>query len=539
MEVRDVEDGPRPHRLRAHLDLVGSGHEREVVVQGEVLLALQAGEDRAPEDGAGILPPGKSARGAQGQVHRPARPRCVAHDGRLVGAVEGADLVEAGVAQGRGPVGDRVPDRAPEVLTRFLHRQRAAALVLVDLVRVVVAEGDAVVLVQVGVQLEDEGQVVGAGGDEGVHTLGTPVFRDPEHGVGVAVQLLDAGEEEQPVLHHGPAQEAAEAALGQGRRLIEELRLAVLEEARVRRGVEGVVAEEAVRPALETVRTAARDHVQDPPRGGAELRGVGVGHDLEFLDPVLGEAGGAGPVVLPFIARTVHEDPVGVPGLPVDGQRLPVAAEAGGDAGRELGQRAEVPLHGGQVVDLVLGDDGADGVLGGLDDGRVLDHLHRFLQAAQLEAEVHVDFLADAQHEARALAGGELRHLGRHCVGARGQVGEEVLTQGARGHAAHLVGVDVAGAHGGAGQGAALLVGNGAPEGGRDRLRAGRGCAHGQNGGKGECAGEAVAETHCALRECCGMDALVSGAEYETPVEACQRSAAHGPVGRPQGRVNP
>ena len=197
-----------------------------------------------------------------------------------------------------------------------------------------------------------------------------------------------------------------------------------------------------------------------PPGGGAELGGVRVRHHLELLDPVLHEGRALPSVVLPFGGGAVHEEAVHVAPLAVDGQAVAVAPRAHRDPRRELGQGGEVAVDDGQVVDLLLVDDRAHRVAGGLEEGRRFGDQDLLGQPSHLQREVHRPFLADAEQEARALAHPEALEGGRELIGARGQVGQEVLAEGSRDHRTGGARARVPGRDRDPGQGAALLVGH-------------------------------------------------------------------------------
>src|SRR5262249_29954751 len=163
---------------------------------------------------------GKGPRRAEVQVGDAARARLVADDGRLVRTVDGAELVELRVAE-RGVQGAHyVPDRPAEGEANLLRVQRARDQPLSRLVAVgtVVAERDAVLRVEVRVQLEDERVVAALDGKNGGDAAVAPVVRDPEDLRRVAREVLVAREEEQLVLDDRALQEAAEALLAEGRR---------------------------------------------------------------------------------------------------------------------------------------------------------------------------------------------------------------------------------------------------------------------------------------------------------------------------------
>ena len=179
-----------------------------------------------------------------------------------------------------------------------------------------------------------------------------------------------------------------------------------------------------------SLRAAARDGVDDPPGGGAELGGVGVRHDLELLDPVLHEGRGLLAVVLPLGGGPVHEEPVHEAALAVDRQAVAVAPRARSvTPGDSLARDAKSRSMTGRssiwsllmMVPTVLRVVSRSGASSG--DRDLLG------DPPDLQREVHRALLAHAQHEARALAGGEAGEGRGQLVAARGKVGEEVLAQ--------------------------------------------------------------------------------------------------------------
>ena len=274
----------------------------------------------------------------------------------------------------------------------------------------------------------------------------------------------------------GTAHEAAPALLTERRRFGEELGLAVHEAAGIRRAVQARVAKESIRAPAERVRAAARDHVHDAARRGAELRAERVGQDLKLLHPVLREGGRLLPVELPHGRRAVDEDAVGERALAVERQRLArpagaVAAGSGGDPRRQEGQRAEITLDHRQVVDLFFLDDRRHGASRRLHQSRVADDGDVFLDGAERHPEIEADLLPDLEDDARAANAAESGQLDRDFVLACREVRQVVLPELRRDGGLDGVGGDMPRGHGRAGQHRALFVGDLAANRGQGDLR--------------------------------------------------------------------
>ena len=129
------------------------------------------------------------------------------------------------------------------------------------------------------------------------------------HEIRVDVELLE-GREEERLVPHDRAPSVAPLVLAE-RRLVEVNRIAEdVELLEVLLRVERVVAEIVEGVAVQAVGSALRDDVDDAAGRLAELRGVGVGQDLELADRFLAEARAHGADDLVVVVEAVHHDVV-------------------------------------------------------------------------------------------------------------------------------------------------------------------------------------------------------------------------------------
>ncbi len=239
------------------------------------------------------------------------------------------------------------------------------------------------------------------------------------------------------------------------------MRLAVLEEAGERSGVEPVVTEKPIDPALPLIGSAAGDDVQDAARCGAKLRRRVIRNDLKLLNPILRNRGRLRAVVLPLVGGAVDEDSIGKAPLPVDRNCAPYSRIfARRNPWREKRQIVEIPLHRGKLVDILFLDDRVQRISRGFENRRLGDDGDRFLDATDLEDEIDCDFLPHAQDQPASALGGETGELRAQLIAPRLKIRHEVLTQVPRRDGAGCVRGNLQSRDGGSGQHGALLIGH-------------------------------------------------------------------------------
>ena len=252
-------------------------------------------------------------------------------------------------------------------------------------------------------------------------------------------------------------------------------------------GLEGIVAVELPRRAVPRVGAGPRHHAHDRARVPSVLRVVGMGEDLELLDRVGGRAEDEPRVEGVVVGRSVEDEVVRLVPHAVDVESTGHVAEAAGsgvaggssqpDGGRdhardersELGEAAAVQ---GQVDDLLLVDDDAEGGVAGLHERRIADHGDVLGEVADGEPQVHARGLRDVDADALAHQGTEPLQAAPDVVEAGGQEGDGIEAVGAGRHAAREPGPPVRGFHRRSRHRRARGVGNDAGDGAR-RLRVG------------------------------------------------------------------
>ena len=191
-------------------------------------------------------------------------------------------------------------------------------------------------------------------------------------------------------------------------------------------GVEGVVADEVKRLAVEGVSAALGDGVHGAAGGAPELGGEVAGADLEFFDGRLTHGvGGAGAAASLgeeglVVVSAVHHVVVVEPGDAAVAHQAEVAVGLYG--GREQHKVLPAPAVDGQVFDRDLRD--GDRVCGpvGLDDGRVFHNGDDLGRRCHLQGDVDRGGRADFEHDARVPHGGEAGLLHRNFILARAQI---------------------------------------------------------------------------------------------------------------------
>ena len=224
-----------------------------------------------------------------------------------------------------------------------------------------------------------------------------------------------------------PAEHAAEVVL-----VFLRLRQTLSLDEIVRR-IERVVAEVLEHRAMELVGAGTR-HDGDLPAGRpAEFRRVGRGLDPEFLHrvdrhqavgPALGaqarcRSGAGGPEARRRLnadvrAHAIDREVVRVGALAVDAElaRTARARRRQHDAGRHRDQRLKAAAVERDVLDELPIDHRADRRRR-VHPRRVRGHRHRCIQPRHLEQQLHVDRVADVQHDLRDLRGDESRRVRR------------------------------------------------------------------------------------------------------------------------------
>ena len=282
--------------------------------------------------------------------------------------------------------------------------------------------------------------------------------------VRVAVQILEAAEVERPILDHRPTQRRAETLLVERRLPCRELGS----------GLPGVRPNEGVATSGQLVAAGARDDIDDPAGGLAELGIELARQDLEFLNPVLRERHALIAEPLPLGRYAVDE--IGV--LEVAAAADVDAAVDPGlrDAGRQRGQVVEVAIDHRRAIDLIRLDDAGQGVLAGLELGRAAFDHDALGEAGDGQHEIdrhggpHVEDLAAP--EARA----EPAELGPDVIGAGRQIEQGIAPVRIAHDAVLDTGRIVHRGDGRAGHTSTAVVGDGT---GQDGVQALTGCGRG------------------------------------------------------------
>ncbi len=282
---------------------------------------------------------------------------------------------------------------------------------------------------------------------------------------------------------------------------------------------------------MEGVRARAGDRVDHSARGAAELRGVGVGEDLELehrLHPEEHAAGRARRLVVDVVdVGAVEQEVVLLGARAVDrdlGRAAPDDVVAGGEGGvdagleeRELLKRAAVE---GELADLLLADQPAHRARGQVDLGGVGLH-DQFLRAlADLEPHTHDRVLADGEANPAASHALESRQREVDLVLAGGEERHGVAPRRIRGSLVDGAGGDAAHGDLHRGQDGAGVVGHRAADGGAHVLGGGGRGPHGEAGQDGqrrqEMKGPPLSRAHRDLLRHGQLSAAVSYFESST-----------------------
>ncbi len=279
-----------------------------------------------------------------------------------------------------------------------------------------------------------------------------------EDGVGLVAPVPLVGHEEVGlVLLDRPAQGAAELLLAEVR--LRRVRL-LLE---VGPGVQALVAGEEERAAVELVRPALGDHVDDAAHRAAVLRAVALGGDLVLLDGVVAELleePANDPVV---VVAAVHVDDHRAAGgaTVADPAHLGlggVVVVRGTRAGDEQREVLELPPVEGDVLDHLLRDHLADVGSGRLNQRRLAHDLDGLGDRSHLHGEVDGHGVADPDlHSLRDLRREAGQRRG-HVVGAGREGGNAVGAGRADDRGAGEAGGGALGGHRRPGHGTSALV---------------------------------------------------------------------------------
>src|ERR1019366_1007817 len=146
--------------------------------------------------------------------------------------------------------------------------------------------------------------------------------------------------------------------------------------------VEGVVAQKFVSGTVKLIGSGFDGHADHPRRGAAEFGGVAVGYNLELLDGVDGRFDDffliavGGKNGLTVVIDAVEQERSGGTDLAADahsdggsGDAVGHTGDGGNCAGRECGELQIVAAVEGQVLNLLVVDNGAYGGVRGLQQG--------------------------------------------------------------------------------------------------------------------------------------------------------------------------
>ena len=201
-------------------------------------------------------------------------------------------------------------------------------------------------------------------------------------------------------------------------------------------GIERVIAQELPRAGVKLLRAGLDDSCHRGRRRQAVFRAVVRGHLPELGDGVhrghnVGTAATAAVAALApsskyrlwLIAHAV-ETHIGVA---ADWRRDLEIALAAGCAGRQRNQRVHAAAVGGELAELLSGDDVADFAGVGLHGDRGGFDRDLFLGAADLELEVDTGTIADLQHDVLLLGNFEAGGRGSNGVASDAKIGDNVL----------------------------------------------------------------------------------------------------------------